>query len=72
MSTRRSLSESDSANADLHIIAALDILNERAPGYLTDKLITVSDYLWQQRRFDCAADDALARVRVIQRARCAS
>lgn len=71
MSTRP-LTETELASADLHIVAALDILNERAPGYLTDKLITVSDYLWQQRRFDCAADDALARVRVIQRARCAS
>ena len=71
MSTRP-LTETELASADLHIVAALDILNERAPGYPTDKLITVSDYLWQQRRFDCAADDAWARVCVIQRARCAS
>lgn len=56
------LSESELASADLHLVAALDILNERAPGYLTDKLIAVSDWCWCQRRQPAAADTALARI----------
>jgi hypothetical protein len=67
MPATRPLSESDLANADLHVVAVLDILNERAPGYLTDKLIAVSDWCWSQRRLPAAADTALARIH----ARCA-
>jgi hypothetical protein len=58
----RPLAESDLASADLHIVAALDILNERAPGHLTDKLVTVSDWCWTQRRQPAGADAALARI----------
>lgn len=56
------LTESELASADLHVVAALDILAERAPGYLTDKLVTVSDWCWSQRRQPASADAALARI----------
>lgn len=56
------LSESDVASADLHLVAALDILNGRAPGYLTDKLIAVSDWCWCQRRRPAKADTMLLGI----------
>jgi len=56
------LTESDLASADLHLVAALDILADRAPGHLTDKLVAVSDWLWTQRRLPAPADNALARI----------
>jgi hypothetical protein len=65
------LTEYELAQADDHVVAALAIINGRA-STMQDRLIAVSDWLWTQRRQHASADDALARVRVIQRARCAS
>lgn len=64
------LTESELASADLHVAAALDILADRAPGYLTDKLVAVSDWCWCESRLPAgAAPDALVRAHL---ARCSS
>ena len=57
------LSESDLADADSHLVAALAILNGRAPGWVHDRLIQLSDYCWQQRRLTCEADTMLRGIR---------
>jgi len=59
----------DLADADAHLVEALELVNGRVPGYVTDKLIAVSDYLWVLHREPAPADDALSRVKVIQCAR---
>jgi hypothetical protein len=57
------LSEADLADADSHLVAALAILNGRAPSWVHDRLIQLSDYCWQQRRLACEADEMLRGIR---------